>query len=90
MLPRVKARLFFAHATNDHSISTEQIAKFERALADWGGNSRAASSARRTAGTVPGSPVYNEREAEAAFAKLLELFAATLKDPATARSATSS
>jgi carboxymethylenebutenolidase len=89
-LPRVKARLFFAHATNDHAISAEQIAKFERALADWGGKFESRTFGAAHGWTVPGSPVYNEREAEAAFAKLMELFAATLKDPATTLSATSS
>ena len=37
VLPRVKARLFFAHATNDHMISAEAIAKLDQALAAWGG-----------------------------------------------------
>jgi carboxymethylenebutenolidase len=89
VLPRVKAQLFFAHATNDHGITAEAIAKLEKALADWGGKFESRTYGAAHGWTVPGSPVYNEREAEDAFAKLMKLFAATLKDPATSRSATS-
>lgn len=89
VLPRVKAQLFFAHATHDHMISPEAIAKFERALADWDGKFESRTYGASHGWTVPGSPVYNEREAEGAFAKMMEMFAATLKDPSTSRSATS-
>jgi carboxymethylenebutenolidase len=82
LLPRIKARLFFAHATNDHLISAEAITKLEKALGDWGGKYESRTFGATHGWTVPGSPVYNEREAEAAFAKMLELFAATVKDPA--------
>jgi len=85
ILPRVKARLFFAHATNDHSISAEAIAKFEQALAAWGGKYESRTYGASHGWTVPGSPVYNEREAEAAFAKMMELFSATIANPAANR-----
>jgi len=35
-LPRVKARLLFAHATQDHSMPAEAIAELEQALPAWG------------------------------------------------------
>jgi carboxymethylenebutenolidase len=89
VLPRVKARLFLAHATNDHLSPAEAIAQLEKALGSWGGKFESRTFGASHGWTVPGSPVYNEREAEAAFAKLLDLFATTLKDP-TARSAVSS
>src|SRR5258708_32096436 len=37
VLPRIKARLYFGHATNDRSMPQDAIEKFERALAAWGG-----------------------------------------------------
>ena len=37
LLPRIKARLYFGHATNDRSMPQEAIEKFDRALAAWGG-----------------------------------------------------
>jgi len=89
VLPRVKARLFFAHATNDRTIPAEAIAKLDEALAAWGGRYESRIYGATHGWTVPGSPVYNEREAEAAFAKLMELFSSTLKDPAASRSASS-
>lgn len=88
LLPKIKAQLFFAHATNDHMISAEAIAKLEKALAAWGGKYESRTFGAAHGWTVPGSPVYNEREAETAFTTMMNLFAATLKDP-TARSASS-
>ena len=38
LLPQIKARLYFGHASNDHSMTAEQIAGFESALAQWGGH----------------------------------------------------
>ena len=36
-LPRIKARLYFGHATKDQSMPAEAIEKFDAALASWGG-----------------------------------------------------
>lgn len=36
-LPRIKARLYFAHATQDPSMPDEAIAKLDHALEVWGG-----------------------------------------------------
>jgi carboxymethylenebutenolidase len=85
LLPQIKARLFFAHATNDPYIPAESIAKLEQALAAWGGKYESRTFGAAHGWTVPGSPVYNEREAEAAFAKLMELFSATIANPAASR-----
>ena len=84
-LPRVKAQLFFANATHDHMMSAEAIAKLEEVLPAWGGKYHSHTYGAAHGWTVPGSPVYNEREAEAAFAKLMELFSATLTNAATSR-----
>jgi carboxymethylenebutenolidase len=80
VLPRVKARLYFGHADEDRSMPGEGIEKFEQALADWGGSYESEVYAGAYHGwTVPDSPVFNETQAERAFAKLSELFAETLK-----------
>lgn len=73
-LSRIKSRLYFGHADKDHSMSAEAIAKFEQALANWGGPYE--SEIYRGAfhsWTASDSPVYNQEAAERAFGKLLEL-----------------
>ncbi len=78
-LPRIKARLYFAHATNDRAMPAEAIVKFDRALETWGGKfeSQVYPDAYHS-WTSPDSPVYNAPQAERAFQKLSELFAETL------------
>ena len=80
VLPRVKARLYFGHAIQDRSMPEEAIEKFNRALESWGGEyeSEVYEGAYHS-WTVPDSPVYNQPQAERAFAKLTGLFARTLK-----------
>src|SRR5271154_6567600 len=80
LLPRIKARLYFGHATNDRSMSTEAIAKFDSALAAWGGKYESEVYEGAFHGwTVPDAPVYNPPQADRAFDKLTGLFASTLK-----------
>jgi carboxymethylenebutenolidase len=79
VLPRIKARLYFAHADKDNSMNEDAIAKFEQALAKWGGKYE--SETYRGAyhsWTSSDSPVYNQAAAERAFNKLLELFKGSL------------
>ena len=68
LLPRIKARLYFGHATNDRSMSTEAIAKFDSALAAWGGKyeSEVYESAFHC-WTVHDAPVYKQPQADRAF-----------------------
>jgi carboxymethylenebutenolidase len=83
VLPRVNARLYFAHAVEDNTMPKEAIEKFTRALEAWGaGGNRYESEVYEGAyhgWTALDSPVYNEPQAERAFNKLTELFAETLK-----------
>jgi carboxymethylenebutenolidase len=80
VLPRIKARLYFGHAIEDHSMSAEAIKKLEQSLAAWGGKYISETYDGAHHGwTVPDSPVYNEPQAERAFEKLTALFAETLK-----------
>jgi len=78
-LPRIKARLYFAHAVNDRSMPEEAIAKLDHALQSWGGKyeSETYPDAYHS-WTSSDSPVYNPPQAERAFQKLLELLGETL------------
>jgi carboxymethylenebutenolidase len=79
LLPRIKARLLFGHAVQDQSMPEEAINGFNEALAAWGGRYESQTyEGARHGWTVPGMPVYNEKQAERAFGKLTELFAQTL------------
>jgi carboxymethylenebutenolidase len=80
LLPRIQARLYFGHATQDRGMPPEAIEKLDQALAAWGGHFESeVYEGARHGWTVPDSPVYNEPQAERAFAKLTELFAQTLR-----------
>jgi len=80
-LPKISARLYFGHAIEDRSMPPEAIAKLEAALKSWPGKSESETYAGARHGwCVPGRvEVYNEVQAERAFAKLVELFDTTLK-----------
>jgi carboxymethylenebutenolidase len=80
VLPQVTARLYFGHATGDASMTAEDIARFEEALAAWGGKYESETYAGASHGwTVPDNPVFKQAQADRAFGKLKELFAATLR-----------
>jgi carboxymethylenebutenolidase len=78
LLPQVKARLYFGHASNDRSMTAEQIAGLEEALAEWGGRYESETYAAAHGWTVPDSAAFDAMEADRAFAKLKQLFAKTL------------
>jgi len=80
VLPQIKAQLYFGHATKDRSMDEEAIAKFEKALQNWGGKyeSETYKDALHS-WTSSDSPVYNQPQAERAFGKLLELLNETLR-----------
>jgi carboxymethylenebutenolidase len=80
VLPRIKARLYFGHATKDRSMPQEAIENFDRALAGWGGKYLSEVYEGAFHGwTTSDAPVYNQPQADRAFNKLTELFAGTLK-----------
>ena len=81
-IPKDGAKLYFAHAVNDHSIPAEMIEKFDGALKSWGGKYESEVYQDALHGwTVPdeNSPVYNKPAAERAFGKLTAMYAAELK-----------
>ena len=84
VLPRVKARLYFGHATNDQSMSTEAIEKLEWALRSRGGEYESEMYDARHGWMIPGGRVYDPQNAERGFEKLMEVLDDSLQ-PAEAR-----
>ncbi len=81
LLTRVTARLYFGHAVNDRSMDTEAIQRLGEALANRGGTYESETyEGASHSWTIPDSPVFNPAQAERAFHKLTELFAATLQE----------
>lgn len=79
-LPRIEARLYFAHAVKDNTMPKDAIEKLDRALEDWDGDYESEVYEDAYHGwTALDSPVYNEPQAECAFMRLTGLFAETLK-----------
>jgi carboxymethylenebutenolidase len=76
LLPRIKAPLYFGHASEDQSMPADAIATLDAALSAWGGSyeSEVYEGAFHS-WTEPDSPVYNEAQAKRAFNKLIELLA---------------
>ncbi|MBZ5696263.1 MAG: dienelactone hydrolase family protein [Acidobacteriia bacterium] len=80
VLPRVKCRVYFGHAVNDQFMPQPAIDTLNAALNAWGGKYESEMyEGALHSWTVPDSPVYNKPQAERAFVKLKEVFAATLK-----------
>jgi carboxymethylenebutenolidase len=79
VLPRVKARLYFGHASNDRGMPAEAIAKLEEALREWGGDFESETYDGALHGwMIPGGRVYHPVQSERGFAKLIALFGETL------------
>ena len=75
LLPRIRAELYFGHATEDRSMPKEAIDRFEQALAAWGGRYTSETYEGALHGwTMPDSGAYNHAQAERAFGELLRLF----------------
>lgn len=75
LLHKIKARLYFGHATDDNSMNAEAIARLDEALRQWGGHYESEIYEGANHGwTVPDNPAYNQPQAERAFTKLKSLF----------------
>jgi dienelactone hydrolase len=78
VLPGIPAsdgpRLYFGDATNDRFMPQEAIDRLNAALVAWGGKHESeVYDGALHSWTVPDSPVYNQPQAERAFAKLTEI-----------------
>jgi carboxymethylenebutenolidase len=78
VLSQVKGRLYFGHASEDKTMTAEDIANFEKELEQWGGEYESETYKARHGWTVPDNPAYNQAEAERAYKKMVGLFKATL------------
>ena len=83
LLPRVKARLLFGHASNDQSMPAAAIEKFESALEAWGGTYESETYPARHGWMIPGREVHDPEQSARGFAKLMELLDDALRSPAT-------
>jgi carboxymethylenebutenolidase len=80
LLPQIAAQLYFGHAVNDKSMDAEAIEQLDQTLATWDGIWENETYEGASHGwTVPDHPAYNAAQADRAFHKLTELFAATLR-----------
>lgn len=79
VLPRIKACLYFGHATNDNSMTAGQIEMLESALEKWGGDYASETYNARHGWMIPGREIFDPSNAERGFSKLIELFDASLK-----------
>lgn len=79
VLPRIQARLYFAHASEDRSMPQDAIDHLNAALEAWGGDyeSEVYDGAYHS-WTVSDSPVFNAEQAERGFQKLRDLFSTVL------------
>jgi carboxymethylenebutenolidase len=91
VLPRVKARLYFGHASNDQSMPAPAIEKFEKVLEKWGGNYESETYPARHGWMIPGREIYDPKESARGFTRLMELLDVSLaRSPAAESSARSS
>jgi len=79
LLPRIKARLYFGHATNDNSMTAGQIEMFEAALEKWGGEYSSETYNARHGWMIPGREMFDPENAGRGFGKLMEMFDNALK-----------
>lgn len=78
VLPRVKARLYFGHASNDQSMPAAAISSFEKALEEWGGAYESETYPARHGWMIPGREVYEPEQLSRGFTRLTELLDETL------------
>lgn len=75
----VESELYFGHAVEDPTATPEQIATLEETLRAWGGKFQSeVYEGARHGWTVPGRDIYNEKQAEKHYAKLLDLLKRTI------------
>ena len=79
LLPRIRARLYFGHASRDNSMPADAICRFELALEAWGGSFESEIYPAAHGWTVPGREVYDAVQAERHHSKLNSFFAEALQ-----------
>jgi len=73
-VPGVKGELYFGHAVQDPIMPPDAIGKLNETLKAWGGRHESELYEGALHGwTVPGRDIYNQKQAERAHRKLLDL-----------------
>lgn len=73
VLPRVKGRLYFGHASHDLNMPTEAIEKLEWALRSWGRSYESEVYEAKHGWMIADGRVYDQENAERGFGKLMGL-----------------
>jgi len=80
LIPKIKAELYFGHATQDLSMTAQQIEQLDAGLKGWGGKYQSEIyEGARHGWAVPGGEVYNPAQSERHFEMLFDLLKRTLK-----------
>jgi carboxymethylenebutenolidase len=78
-IPSVKGALYFGHAVQDQSATPAQIARLEDTLKGWGGAFQSEMYEGALHGwTMPGRDVFDEKQADRAYGKMLDLMQRTI------------
>lgn len=70
LIPRIRARQYYGHATNDASMTAAQIAQFEADLKAAGGRYVSETYPAAHGWSIKDGPVYDEAQAERAWRNL--------------------
>jgi carboxymethylenebutenolidase len=78
-ISQVKGELYFGHAVQDQTATADQIAKLDDTLKGWGGQFQSEMYEGALHGwTMPGREVFNEKQAERAHDKMMDLMKRTI------------
>lgn len=78
LLPRMKAHLYFGHASDDSSMTAEDIGRLQAALKAWGGQFESETYPAKHGWCLSDFPIHDREQAERAWGKLLALFKESL------------
>ena len=80
LISKITAALYFGHATQDQSMTAQQIAQLDAVLKSWGGTYQSEIyEGARHGWAVPGGDAYDPVQSERHYAKLFDLLDRTLK-----------
>ena len=78
LLPKMKAHLHFGHASDDSSMTAEDITRLEAALRAWGGRFESETYPAKHGWCLSDFPIHDPEQAARAWGKLLALFRESL------------
>jgi carboxymethylenebutenolidase len=78
LLHKINAQLYFGHASDDASMTSDDIANLDAASRAWGGRFESETYPAKHGWCMPDFPIYDEAQAERAWSKLVALFKTAL------------